>query len=88
MNVQRLHSTGSAVVAWNGGVCQVCTARYLGSHQCSADDLIRRAQELLRMAQGCSPGDSADVTTGCPCRPENGGSGVCGCVLGGPKVTC
>lgn len=29
-----------------------------------------------------------DRTASCPCRPENGGSGVCGCVLGGPKVTC
>ena len=23
----------------------------------------------------------------CPCMPENGGSGICGCVLGGPKIT-
>lgn len=27
-------------------------------------------------------------TQNCPCRRENGGSGVCGCILGGPKVTC
>ena len=29
-----------------------------------------------------------DATRNCPCRPENGGSGVCGCTLGGPQVTC
>jgi hypothetical protein len=31
---------------------------------------------------------SEDRMAGCPCRPENGGSGVCGCTLGGPEVTC
>lgn len=29
-----------------------------------------------------------DPTATCPCRVENGGSGVCGCVMGAPKVTC
>ena len=24
----------------------------------------------------------------CPCNPANGGSGVCGCINGGPRVTC
>jgi len=24
----------------------------------------------------------------CPCMPENGGSGICGCVLGGVQITC
>ena len=24
----------------------------------------------------------------CPCNPALGGSGICGCVLGGPMVTC
>lgn len=24
---------------------------------------------------------------GCPCRVENGGSGVCNCTLGGPTIT-
>lgn len=23
----------------------------------------------------------------CPCQPEHGGSGICGCILGGPVVT-
>lgn len=26
-------------------------------------------------------------TRNCACRPENGGSGICGCVLGGPTIT-
>lgn len=25
---------------------------------------------------------------GCSCRPENGGSGICNCILGGPRITC
>lgn len=29
-----------------------------------------------------------DQTAGCPCRVENGGSGICGCVLSGWKITC
>ena len=27
-------------------------------------------------------------TSQCPCRPENGGSGICGCIFGGPQITC
>lgn len=27
-------------------------------------------------------------TSTCPCRKENGGSGVCGCIFGGPQITC
>lgn len=29
-----------------------------------------------------------DRTRNCPCRAENGGSGVCNCILGGPQVWC
>jgi hypothetical protein len=32
--------------------------------------------------------DSSDPMAHCPCRVENGGSGVCMCVQGGPKITC
>lgn len=28
-----------------------------------------------------------DRTAGCSCRPENGGSGICGCILGGMQIT-
>jgi hypothetical protein len=24
----------------------------------------------------------------CPCNPALGGSGICGCVLSGPRITC
>lgn len=27
-------------------------------------------------------------TSGCGCRKENGGSGVCGCIFGGPQIIC
>lgn len=29
-----------------------------------------------------------DPMAHCPCRPENGGSGICNCILGGPRITC
>lgn len=32
-------------------------------------------------------GGTHNGTRNCPCRPENGGSGICGCILGGPVVT-
>jgi len=31
---------------WNGGVCPTCSARYLGSHTCSPEDIARRIAEL------------------------------------------
>lgn len=24
----------------------------------------------------------------CPCNPERGGSGICGCIMSGPTITC
>jgi len=30
----------------------------------------------------------ADIAANCACNPANGGSGVCGCVLTGPIITC
>lgn len=77
-------STGTVSTSWNGGVCGTCGARYLGPHTCSQNDILRRIQELSLLLAG-APKDRA---TGCPCRPENGGRGVCGCTLGGPQVTC
>jgi hypothetical protein len=76
-------------VLHNGPVCMTCGARYIGHHECSAADIQRRINELLSLLPGtrddsCRPSPTRD----CRCHPENGGSGVCGCVLGGPKVTC
>ena len=80
-------STGTA---WNGPVCQTCGKGYLGMHQCSPADLLRKAADLIeqagRLGGGCATG-TVDQTRSCPCRPENGGSGVCGCTLGGPTIT-
>lgn len=36
----------------------------------------------------CATSAPMDRMRQCPCRPENGGSGVCGCILGGLQVTC
>lgn len=80
---------------WNGPICNVCGARYLGHHTCSQADIIRRIRGLLEQLDrlGVQPqqydlASPTDRTAGCPCRRENGGSGVCGCVLSGPTVTC
>lgn len=35
----------------------------------------------------CVSAHQPDPTAGCSCRSENGGSGICGCVLGGPRIT-
>jgi hypothetical protein len=94
MNVTTTVSTSSGI-AWNGPVCQTCCKPYLGTHQCSPMDLMDRADELMRLArlafERMNPQPTVgpeDRTSGCPCRPENGGSGVCGCTLGGPQITC
>ena len=82
-------STASTGVMWNGPICGTCGARYLGSHQCSQADILRRVNELLALLnQPNVARDTVDTTRNCPCRPENGGSGICGCIFGGPKVTC
>lgn len=91
MNVQQ-----SSGAAWNGPVCPTCDKPYLGVHSCSPVDLLAKADRLrelaLRRFAEMQPqptvGPPSDRTAGCPCRPENGGSGVCGCILGGPQVTC
>ena len=31
--------------------------------------------------------DIADVCKNCPHNPKNGGSGICNCILGTPKIT-
>ena len=83
MLTAHMTNTGTSSATWNGPICQTCRAYYLGSHACSAADLTRRIAELQAILDGRS-----NATSGCPCRPENGGSGVCGCTLAGPQVTC
>lgn len=80
-------TTTTSGVLWNGPICTTCGARYLGHHKCSHEDITRRVLELLALLND-KPAVDADPMRGCPCRPENGGSGVCGCTMGGPKVTC
>lgn len=85
MNVSTTATSGTST--WNGPVCQTCGATYLGQHQCSPADIGRRIAELARLLDAVQQ-RPVDRTSGCPCRPENGGSGVCGCVLGGMRITC
>lgn len=94
--------SSSSATAFNGPSCPTCARTYVGVHTCSVEDLVRRASELREQADklieqaltrfaSLGPQPTLGPTervAGCPCRIENGGSGVCGCTLGGPKVTC
>jgi hypothetical protein len=85
----KITANTTANIAWNGPVCGTCGLRYLGSHRCSHEDITRRINELLALLKQ-QPQTRDNLTfdrTGCPCRPENGGSGVCGCILSGPRVS-
>ncbi len=73
-----------AMTSWNGPICTICGARYLGTHSCSNEDLVRKITELSKLIKP----NNLDPMKGCPCKPENGGSGICGCILSGPRVTC
>lgn len=76
-------------IAWNGPVCQTCGKGYLGTHECAPADLLRRAADLIEQAgQASMPAAAEGRMAHCPCRPENGGSGICGCVMGGMQITC
>lgn len=96
-----MHNTNKPTYStWNGPVCTTCGACYLRSHKCSPEDIKRRIAELLDLlgCPGCGqhingahfcpgPQDAKDYSETCPCNPKNGGSGVCGCILGGPRIT-
>jgi hypothetical protein len=84
----KITTTAGDLTAWNGPVCSTCGARYLGAHSCSREDIARRIAELARLMDALPSATPVDRTAGCPCRPENGGSGVCGCIMGGATITC
>lgn len=81
--------------SWNGPVCGVCGRGYLGNrgHTCSVEDLQQKIdylQQVIDRLKDPTPqptGWGRDTST-CPCNPLNGGSGVCGCTLSGPTITC
>jgi hypothetical protein len=98
MSMARIQSE-NASATYNGPICTTCGVGYVSSHQCDPAELRRQAMRLLQTADaidahnGSAPLRRAsapvvDRTAGCPCRPENGGSGICGCVLGGLRITC
>jgi hypothetical protein len=39
----------TTAVAWNGPICGTCSARYLGHHSCSREDLQRLIDKLTRL---------------------------------------
>lgn len=83
-----MNTTGTTVggsYTWNGPVCPTCNATYVGAHRCSRADLARRIAELARLMDSAT--ETRVTMKSCPCQPENGGSGVCGCILGGMTIT-
>jgi hypothetical protein len=88
MQTTTISTITGAGTTWNGGYCPTCGCRWLGSHYCTQDDILRRIGELMELLKTTGPARNTDRMSTCPCRPENGGSGVCGCILGGPTVTC
>ena len=53
-------------------VCNLCGEPWEAGHDCTTGRL---------------PESPLDRTRHCPCRVENGGSGICGCILGS-QVIC
>lgn len=86
-------TTTEAATACNcTGQCRPPSQGGLG--RCSARPRMAPAPVCNQCGQAWSEGHACatawplDRMHGCPCKPENGGSGVCGCILGGPSVTC
>lgn len=50
--------------------------------------ICRCPKDLIGHLSSCPMSWQHNRNVSCPCRKENGGSGVCGCILGGPQVTC
>jgi len=83
---------------WNGPVCWDCGKPYVAYHSCDPADLEKKAALLQEKADvlrrqrdtmiSWSYSSNSRDNSECPCRRENGGSGVCGCALGGTQITC
>lgn len=84
--------TGNSITSttWNGGHCPTCGANWLNSHACTREDIARRIGELADLLRTMQPQEHVSPpkwrrANGCDaCRR----SGVCGCILSGPEVTC
>lgn len=91
-------TSGTVAWMWNGPICKACNTPYVGTHECRESDLQRRIDELQKQIdelrghapkrEGVRLWQDELFEKNCPCRKENGGSGVCGCTLGGTKITC
>jgi hypothetical protein len=64
-----LNGTASAATTWNGGICGVCAAKYLGSHTCSVEGLLERSDELRRLAMEAFERLNPQPTVGPDRRP-------------------
>ena len=64
-------TTTTAATTWNGGVCGICTARFLGSHTCSVEDLLNRSDELRAMAMRRFEALGPEPTIGPPTDTRN-----------------
>ena len=59
------------IAGWQCPVCKNIYSPYM--NQCPVCNINRQLK--------------TPDTSGCSCRKENGGSGVCGCILGGIQIT-
>lgn len=73
----------------------VCKINVLKDKIAELQKLIEEIEDEPKSPMKCHPVKTdwtrpqwSRDTSGCSCRPENGGSGVCGCIFGGPQITC
>lgn len=89
METISVSNTATTTHAWNGPTCPTCHRGYIGAHQCQVADLWIEVRRLMqRITELSAPQPTVTYAEQCPCNPARGGSGVCGCILGGTRITC
>lgn len=76
---------------WHSGPisgCAICFPRASSRWQCPSCSGWVDASVPVHYCPPVTDWIPKDQTSSCPCRPENGGSGVCGCVLGSGQFIC
>ena len=58
------------------------------NEMCIYKQVISKNNETLKEKYGLWDSDSNDPCEHCPNNPKNGGSGICNCIIGLPKVIC
>lgn len=77
----------NVVSAPPGWVCPVCGAGVAPGVATHCEPARSFADRVRPGTVKFPPTPQFDRST-CPCNPERGGSGICGCIMGGPTITC